>query len=231
MEPKPQLNETLKRIADKREADERALLAEVEVIEDQFGISYDQLIELYGEGVLDVANPRSAQIDKLLSLCELLRNTDKAMVAIVELRPNPPEHGCKPQLAGLRSSFQASIVVLADPHESQVRIHSSGAASTNLLLEGNGYRLIQRPGLRAVEPTFDDLTTEPTPLVQILASGVRRPNLVDTELSDYYSLTVAGDNFRELYNDIASHLYTIDVPADELLLDASLRRLSYGDRR
>ena len=229
LQPKKSRQDIMTEIAQERAAAEHSLLHDVETLEDEYGLTYEQLVDLYGEGVLDIANDRSKNVQKWLTLCELLRTTDKAMIAIVGLRPNYPNHACEPALITPRVDSAVCTFIISDPRSAFIEMTQSGP-SIYAFINAEGYRLIQRPGLRAVQPTFDNLAQPPQPLREEIVVGTKYPNFVDTQLVDNMDMIIAGDSFDEIHQQLVAQYRSREAfSGDDIEFDPVVMRLRNAD--
>ena len=197
-------------------------------LEDGYGIKIDDLREIYGDTILDCFHSDAEVIKRWIALCDTLRGTDKAMVALL----NPKTRlvpGCygfgKPE----RHESAADLTIITNPHEATISFEKSTSGEYSIaLLRANGYAARQ-PDIG--KDAFDNFSSAPRPLELPIATS--HWELAGSYSRDLFSRIADGDTYIELYKSLTNstedildrkHPSLINDPALWRLLDASTRK-------
>lgn len=217
-EPREQ---TVADIVNKNEVRHAAHLERAEYLEDGFGICIDELRAIYGNSILNCFDPNSEVIEHWITLCDTLRSTDKAMVALIN-----PKQRVAPGCHGLSQRTQyesaADVIIITNPHEAEIAFEEDPSGKYKMaILRANGYTMLQ-PSIGFGE-TFSTLTEPPKPLDISIATGFH--GITGFTTSDLVQKVVAGDTYGELYETIADQFSEYSEVYDQLFLDQALNRL------
>lgn len=195
-------------------------------LEDGLGVSIDELRAIYGNSILNCFDPNSEVIERWITLCDTLRSTDKAMVALL----NPKQRvapGCYG--FGQRTQYEsaADVIIITNPHEAEIAFEEDPTGKYKMaILRANGYAMLQ-PSVGFGE-SFSTLTEPPTALNISIATGFH--GITGFMTDDFVKKVVAGDTYGELYETIADQFSEYSELYDQLFLDQALNRL-FGARR
>lgn len=187
------------------EAAQNALIDEVDRLENEYGVTSERLIDLYGESVFDTTSPVSGVVARWARLCDTLTTTDKSMVALVSAR-QPNYHACYPtDLPGSKRPI-LSMLIITDPHAAGIAFDRE-PHTRSVQVVAEGYRLKQPGPTTPVQPRFDDLTAAPQPLDDVIASSINNFTVIDNDLGDQFEIVVAGNTYTELHDAIIAAYY------------------------
>lgn len=174
-----------------RQAQHEALAA---TLEDELGVSIENLAELYGETILDADSPNAEILDRWTTLLSTLRDTDQPLVALAAVDELAAKHSHQ---LGL-SSTATSILVVTDPHSAAIEFGYTDEGRFVATLRATGYRLLHA---RRQNPNFDNLSAAPQDIAVPIAS---KPvtTLDFTRRPDLTTQVYAASSYFDIYNKI-----------------------------
>jgi hypothetical protein len=173
-------------------------LARIERLQTEYDMPFEFLEQMYGDEVVNPAEQAAEAVERWLAFLDLLKTTDKKMVAVSEvhkeLRP-----GCYGFGARAKYDAYGHILIITNPNKAHVffEVEKKGVSA---VLEAKGFVMDDGNSFNK-ERQYDSFEA-PRDIEQLIAAIPR--NTLPSEAYDLLEVTAAADTFDELYERMYS---------------------------